>query len=113
MVTHAGIVAIRLFAAGTGLTGELSKAAARGSFRPVDDRGTVLVDVAVLHAHGGEAIADIDVLRHHLEVPPRPGPGSRRVRRCGGLCTNLTRPRIAYTARKGLSRRRPSGERIP
>jgi hypothetical protein len=35
---------------------------------PVHDRGRVLVDLAVLIANGGEAIADIDVLRHQREV---------------------------------------------
>ncbi|WP_298891763.1 transposase, partial [uncultured Serinicoccus sp.] len=36
----------------------------RRSFVPVHDRGQVLSDVAVMLADGGEAIADIDVLRH-------------------------------------------------
>jgi hypothetical protein len=35
---------------------------------PVHDRGRVLVDLAVLSANGGEAIADVDVLRHQREV---------------------------------------------
>ena len=52
----------------TGLTGELSKALSRRSFVPVHDRGRVLVDVAVMIADGGEAIADIDVLRHQAPV---------------------------------------------
>jgi len=41
---------------------------ARRGFTPTHDRGPVLVDVAVLIAGGGEAIADIDVLRHQSEV---------------------------------------------
>ena len=41
---------------------------ARHSFTPVHDRGRVLVDVAVMIADGGEAIADIDVLRHQSGV---------------------------------------------
>ncbi len=56
---------MRLLADRTGLTAELSKVMARGSFVPVHDRGRVLTDVAVMLADGGEAIADIDVLRHH------------------------------------------------
>jgi hypothetical protein len=68
VVAHAGSVALRLLADRTGLTGELSKAMARRSFRPVHDRGQVLVDVAVMLADGGEAIADIDVLRHQSAV---------------------------------------------
>jgi len=68
VVAHAGSVATRLLADRTGLTGELSKAMVRGSFVPVHDRGRVLVDVAVMLADGGEAIADIDVLRHQAGV---------------------------------------------
>jgi hypothetical protein len=68
VVAHAGSVGLRLLADRTGLTGELSKAMARRSFSPVHDRGRVLVDVAVMLADGGEAIADIDVLRHQAPV---------------------------------------------
>ncbi|MBC7307630.1 MAG: IS1380 family transposase [Dietzia sp.] len=64
VVAHAGSVGLRLLADRTGLTGQLSKAMARRSFTPVHDRGRVLADVAVMLADGGEAIADIDVLRH-------------------------------------------------
>jgi len=67
-VAHAGSVAVRLLADRTGLTGELSKALRRRSFVPVHDRGQVLVDIAVMLADGGEAIADIDVLRHQSSV---------------------------------------------
>ena len=68
VVAHAGSVGLRLLAQRTGLTGELSGAMARRSFVPVHDRGQVLSDVAVMLADGGEAIADIDVLRHQGEV---------------------------------------------
>ena len=68
VVAHAGSVGLRLLADRTGLTAELSKAMARGSFVPVHDRGRVLVDVAVMLADGGESIADIDVLRHQASV---------------------------------------------
>jgi hypothetical protein len=68
VVAHAGSVALRLLADRTGLTNELSKAMARRSFVPVHDRGRVLADVAVMLADGGEAIADIDVLRHQVGV---------------------------------------------
>jgi hypothetical protein len=40
----------------------------RRSFTPGHDRGRVLTDVAVMLADGGEAIADIDVLRHQSGV---------------------------------------------
>jgi hypothetical protein len=68
VVAHAGSVGLRLLADRTGLTTELSKAMTRRSFSPVHDRGRVLVDVAVMLADGGEAIADIDVLRHQAGV---------------------------------------------
>ncbi len=68
VVAHAGSVATRLLADRTGLTGELSEAMVRGGFVPVHDRGRVLADVAVMLADGGEAIADIDVLRHQAGV---------------------------------------------
>ena len=68
VVAHAGAVAVRLLADRVGLTGGLSTALTRRSFRPVHDRGRVLVDLAVLLADGGEAIADIDVLRHQDQV---------------------------------------------
>jgi len=68
VVAHAGSVAVRLLADRTGLTKELSKATKRRSFVPVHDRGQVLVDVAVMLADGGEAIGDINVLRHQDQV---------------------------------------------
>lgn len=68
VVAHAGSVATRLLADRTGLTGELSKAMDRRNFNPGHDRGRVLADVAVMLADGGEAIADIDVLRHQAGV---------------------------------------------
>jgi len=68
VVAHAGSIALRLLADRTGLTGELSKAMARRRFVPVHDRGRVLADVAVMLADGGEAIGDIEVLRHQAGV---------------------------------------------
>ena len=68
VVAHAGSVATRLLADRTGLTSELSKAMIRRNFVPGHDRGRVLADVAVMLADGGEAIADIDVLRHQSGV---------------------------------------------
>lgn len=59
---------MRLLADRTGLTGALSSAVAREDFTPGHDRGRVLVDVATMIAAGGEAIADIDTLRHQREV---------------------------------------------
>ncbi len=69
VIAHAGSVGLRMLAENTGLTGALSAAMARGSFTPsIHDRGQVLTDVAVLLADGGEAISDIDVLRHQSQV---------------------------------------------
>jgi hypothetical protein len=68
VVAHAGSVAVRLLADRVGLTGRLSSALTRRSFTPVHDRGQVLVDVAVMLAAGGEAIGDIDTLRHQAQV---------------------------------------------
>src|SRR3954447_9212916 len=51
-----------------GLAAALSGALARRGWRPMHDRGRVLVDLAVMIADGGEAICDIDVLRHQDEV---------------------------------------------
>ncbi|UUZ46410.1 IS1380 family transposase [Janibacter limosus] len=68
VVAHAGSVASRLLADRIGLTGALSTAMARRGFVPGHDRGRVLVDVAVMLADGGEAISDIDVLRHQSGV---------------------------------------------
>ena len=69
MVAHAGSIGLRMLAENTGLTEALSHAMARRGFVPsVHDRGQVLTDVAVLLADGGEAISDIDVLRHQGQV---------------------------------------------
>jgi len=68
VVAHAGSVAVRSLADRVGLTDQLSTALGRRSFRPVHDRGRVLVDLAVLLADEGEAIADIDVLRHQRQL---------------------------------------------
>ena len=65
MVAHAGSAAVRLLA---DRTGEVSNESSRRSFTPRHDRGQVLVDVAVMLVDGGEAIADIDVLRHQSHV---------------------------------------------
>ena len=68
VVAHAGSVGLRLLAERTGLRSELAKAMSRANFVPGHDRGQVLTDVAVMLADGGEAIADIDVLRHQGSV---------------------------------------------
>jgi len=64
VVAHAGSVAVRMLADRVGLTGALSSSLARRGFTPGHDRGRVLVDLATMVTAGGEAIADIDTLRH-------------------------------------------------
>jgi Transposase DDE domain group 1 len=68
VVSHVGAALLRLLADRAGLTDALSAALARRGRWPTHDRGRVLVDLAVLIADGGEALADIDVLRHQQEV---------------------------------------------
>ena len=68
VVAHAGSAAVRMLADRTGPTGALSAAVARRGFVPGHDRGRVLVDVATMIAAGGQAIADIDTLRHQQQV---------------------------------------------
>jgi Transposase DDE domain group 1 len=68
VVPLAGAVAARLLAERVGLTEALSTALARRSFTPRHDRGQVWVDLATMLTAGGEAIADIDILRHQAGV---------------------------------------------
>jgi hypothetical protein len=68
VVPLAGAVAARLLAERVGLTEALSAALARRSVRPRHDRGQVWVDLATMLTAGGEAIADIDILRHQAGV---------------------------------------------
>ena len=59
---------MRMLADRVGLTGHLSAATSRRGFSPGHDRGRVLVDLATMVTAGGEAIADIDTLRHQVQV---------------------------------------------
>jgi Transposase DDE domain group 1 len=68
VVSHVGAALLRMLADRTGLTETMSGALARRGWWPQHDRGRVLVDLAVMIADGGEAICDIDVLRHQSEV---------------------------------------------
>ena len=68
VVSHVGAALLRMLADRAGLTGALSAGLARRGRWPVHDRGRVLVDLAVMIADGGEAICDIDMLRHQHEV---------------------------------------------
>jgi hypothetical protein len=61
----------------------LSVALERRRFVPLHERGQVLVDVATVLTAGGEAIADIETLRHHDSLLAR----SHRRRRYGGPLT--------------------------
>ena len=68
VVSHVGAALLRMLADRVGVTQALSGALARRGWWPVHDRGRVLVDLAVMIADGGEAICDIDMLRHQGEV---------------------------------------------
>jgi hypothetical protein len=68
VVSHVGAVLLRMLADRAGLTQAISGALVRRGWWPGHDRGRVLVDLAVMIADGGEAICDIDVLRHQGEV---------------------------------------------
>jgi hypothetical protein len=67
-MSHVGAVLLRMLADRAGLTQAVSGALARRGWWPGHDRGRVLVDLAVMIADGGEAICDIDVLRHQDEL---------------------------------------------
>jgi hypothetical protein len=68
VMSHVGAVLLRMLADRAGLTQAVSGALARRGWWPGHDRGRVLVDLAVMIADGGEAICDIDVLRHQDEL---------------------------------------------
>jgi hypothetical protein len=68
VVPLAGAAAVRLLADRVGLTAALSRTVRRRRFVPTHDRGQVLVDVATVLVAGGEAIADIDTLRHQAPL---------------------------------------------
>jgi hypothetical protein len=68
VVSHVGAALLRMLADRAGLTQALSVALARAGWWPGHDRGRVLVDLAVMIADGGEAISDIDALRHQHEL---------------------------------------------
>ena len=72
----AGSAAVRLLADRVGLTEHLSTALSQRGFVPVHDRGRVLVDVATVLAAGGEAIGDIDTLRHEPVWGPVASPAT-------------------------------------
>jgi hypothetical protein len=60
-----GVAAVRMLADRTGLTQAIPAILARPGFRPIHDRGRVLVDMACAIAAGG---VDIEALRAQAEV---------------------------------------------
>jgi hypothetical protein len=64
VVPLAGSAAVRLLADQVGLTAALSAVLTRRNFVPIHDRGRLLIDLATVLVAGGEAIADIETLRH-------------------------------------------------
>jgi hypothetical protein len=63
-----GVATVRMLADHTGLTQAISAILARPGFRPIHDRGRVLVDMACAIAAGGVDIVDIEALRAQAEV---------------------------------------------
>jgi hypothetical protein len=123
VVSHVGAALLRMLADRAGLTEALSGALARRGRWPVHDRGRVLVDLAVMIADGGEAICDIDVLRHQKRRcsdrwPRRPPAGGPWMRSTRGGCGASPRPGRksgpglgTYGRRAGRSGRRPGHRR--
>jgi Transposase DDE domain group 1 len=68
LVGFAGVLPVRLLAERSGLRGALSAAMRRRGFDPVYDRGQLLIDVAIAQLLGGEAISDVQGLRHLAPV---------------------------------------------
>jgi Transposase DDE domain group 1 len=64
LVGYAGALPMRLLAEQGGLRAGLPAAMRRRGFGPVYDRGQVLADLAVMLILGGEAISDLQGLRH-------------------------------------------------
>jgi hypothetical protein len=85
VVAHAGLAALRLVADRVGLTASLSVVLRREGFRPVHDRGRVVVDTAVMMAGGGDAIRRIDAMRHQLGALGQVGSASTVCRTLGEI----------------------------
>jgi hypothetical protein len=68
LVASVGVLPIRLLAERLGLRAALSAAWARRGFTPLYDRGQLAVDVALTLLLGGEAISDVQGLRHLAPV---------------------------------------------
>ncbi len=73
LVGSSGVVPVRLPAERTGLRAGLMRAMRRRGFTPGYDRGQVLIDMALTLILGGEAISDVQGLRH---LAPVTGPGA-------------------------------------
>jgi hypothetical protein len=103
VVSHVGAALLRMLADRAGLTEALSAGLARRGRWPGHDRGRVLADLAVLIADGGEAICDIDVLRHQDELFG-PVASDTTVWRCLDEIGAAQLRRIATARAKGRSR---------
>ncbi len=68
LVGFAGALPLRLLAERSGLRAGVSAAMSRRGFVPVYDRGQVLIDLALTQILGGEAISDVQGLRHLAPV---------------------------------------------
>ncbi|MEY9988236.1 hypothetical protein ABIE67_000268 [Streptomyces sp. V4I8] len=76
LVGKAGIVPVRRLADKVGLTDALGAALVRRGFRPVHDRGTVLVSAACAVLLGARSMAGIDVMRQTSLVLGSPASAS-------------------------------------
>ncbi len=114
LVGFAGALPLRLLAERTGLRAGISAAMARRGFHPVYDRGQLLIDLAVAQILGGEAISDLQGLRHLAPVIG-PVPSNPTVWRALSEVgpVQLTRVNAAATALRrhwwGLLAARPEG----
>ncbi|MGW1108977.1 transposase [Streptomyces sp. NPDC002540] len=76
LVGKAGIVPVRRLADKVGLTDALGAALVRRDFRPVHDRGTVLVSAACAVLLGARSMGGIDLMRQASLVLGRPASAS-------------------------------------
>lgn len=85
LVGKAGIVPVRRLADKVGLTDVLSSALVRRGFRPVHDRGEVLVSAACAVLLGSRSVAGIEVMRQAALVLGRPASPSTLYRTLDGM----------------------------
>lgn len=113
VVAHAGSIATRLLADRVGLTAEPVQGDGLPRLHPWAWISRVLADVAVVLTDGGEAIADIEVLRHQAAVLVRSrrpdGLGAGTPDEVGpGRLKKIGKARASAQERVGTAARRPA-----